>query len=75
MPRIAIHGWAAVFNDEEQVTDAATLRRLDGLTYDEEASTDHLGGSPEGDALAAALDRGGALKFTYSEGGATCSRS
>jgi hypothetical protein len=68
MLRIAVHGWAAVIIDDEQITDAETLRRLDGLTYDDEVFTDYLGGPPEEDVLAAALHKGGMLRFSYTEG-------
>lgn len=68
MVRIAIHGWAAVFTEEEQVTDDVILRRLDGIAYDEEFFTDFLGDSSVEVALATALERGGNLRFQYSEG-------
>ena len=63
--RIAIRGWAAVFRDDEQVTAPEMLRPLDGLTYDDETFTDFLGGPEEEDALAAALESGGILRFGY----------
>jgi len=66
--RVAIHGFAAVFTEDEQVTDPVILSRLNGLAYDEEVFTDYLGGSPEEEALAAALERSGTLAFSYAEG-------
>jgi hypothetical protein len=60
---------AAVFRDEEQVSDTAVLRSLDGLAYDEERFTDYIGGPPEEDELAAALEPGGIIRFGYQDGG------
>ena len=69
MPRIVIRGAAAVFSDDEQVTDPAILQSLDGLVYDEERFTDYIGGPPEEDELAAALDEpGGIISFRYHDG-------
>ena len=68
MSRIVIRGVAAVFREEQRVTEVAVLRSLDGMVYDDELFTDHLGGPPEEDALAAALAPGGALRFTHRPG-------
>ncbi len=68
MPRIFIRGAAAVFRDDEQVTDHNVLRSLSGLVYDEERFTDYIGGSPEEDALAEALEPGGIISFGYCDG-------
>lgn len=68
MARVCIRGAAAVFRDDEQVTDPAVLRSLDGLAYDEERFTDYIGGPPEEDQLAAALEPGGIISFAYREG-------
>jgi hypothetical protein len=68
MPRIVIRGSAAVFRDDERITDVVVLRSLAGLAYDEERSTDYLGGPPEENALAAALEPGGIIAFGYREG-------
>jgi hypothetical protein len=68
MPRIVIRGAAAVFRDDEQVTDPGVLRSLDGLAYDEERFTDYIGGPAAEDELAAALEPGGIIRFGYSEG-------
>src|SRR4051812_35548163 len=68
MVRIAVRGRAAVFRKDEQVTDPSVLRSLDGLAYDDERFTDYLGGPAEEDLLAAALENGGSLRFTYHEG-------
>jgi hypothetical protein len=67
-PRIIIRGSAAVFRDVDRVTDPAILRTLDGLEYGKEIFTDYIGGPPEEDALAAALERGGIIRFTYRDG-------
>ncbi|MFO0847832.1 MAG: hypothetical protein U0871_04615 [Gemmataceae bacterium] len=67
MPRIVIRGQAAVFRDDDPVTDSEVLRALDGLVYDDERFTDYLGGPGE-DELAAALESGGVLLFDYREG-------
>jgi hypothetical protein len=66
--RIIIRGSAAVFRDDEQITDPAILRSLDGLVYDEERFTDYLGGPPEEDEVAAALEPGGVIRFSYRRG-------
>lgn len=68
MTRIVIQGCAAVFRDDEQITDPKVLRSLDGLVYDEERFTDYLGGSPEENAVVEALEPGGILKFGFREG-------
>jgi hypothetical protein len=68
MSRIIIQGAAAVFRDNERVTDPAVLRSLDGLVYDEERFTDYLGGPPEEDQLATALEPGGIIRFSYHDG-------
>src|SRR5262249_32182189 len=68
MVRIVIRGSAAVFRDDEPVTDPGILRSLDGLGYDEERFTDYLGGPPEEDPVAAALEPGGSIQFGYLEG-------
>jgi hypothetical protein len=68
MARIIIRGAAAVFRSDEQVTDHGVLGSLDGLVYDEERFTDYIGGPPEEDELAAALEPGGILSFGYRGG-------
>jgi hypothetical protein len=68
MPRIVIRGLAAVFQGDEQVSDPAVLRSLDGLVYDEERFTDYIGGREDEDVLAAALEPGGIISFRYVEG-------
>ena len=68
MPRVVIRGAAAVFRDDKQVNDPAILRLLDGLVYDEEQFTDYLGGPLEEDKLAAALEPGGIIRFSYRDG-------
>ena len=69
MARIVIRGAAAVFRDDEQVTDPGVMRSLDGLAYDEERFTDYIGGRPEEDELAAALEPGGIISFRYQDDG------
>ncbi len=68
MARILVRGWAAVFHDDEPVTDPAVLRSLDGLVYDEETFTDFLGVSDSQKVLLRALESGGSLRFRYQEG-------
>jgi hypothetical protein len=68
MIRIFICGWAAVFLEDEQVTDLTVLRTLDGLVYDDERFIDYLDAGPAEDTVAAALEPGGVIRFGYSEG-------
>ncbi len=68
MPRIVIRGAAVVYRADEQVTDPVILRSLDGLVYNDERFTDYLGGPPDEDVLAAALEPGGSIQFGYVEG-------
>ena len=68
MLRIVVEGLAAVFREDDQITDASVLRSLDGLTYDDERFTDYLGGPPEEDILASALVSGGNLRFSHRDG-------
>src|SRR5262245_53937741 len=68
MPRIIIQGSAAVFRDDEPVGDLIVLQSRDGVVYDDERFTDYLGGPPEEDTLAAALEPGGNIRFGYREG-------
>jgi hypothetical protein len=69
MTRIIIRGWAAVFRDDDvQITDPSVLRSLGALMYDDERFTDYLGGPPEEDAVAAALEPGGSIRFGYRDG-------
>jgi hypothetical protein len=68
MGKITIRGAAAVYREDEQVIDPAILRSLDGLVCDEERFTDYIGAAPPEDAVAAALEPGGLLQFSYEEG-------
>jgi hypothetical protein len=68
MARIVIRGSAAVYSNDEQVSDPVILRSLDGVVYDEERFTDYIGGPPAEDTVAAALEPGGAIQFGYVEG-------
>ncbi len=70
MARIVVRGWAAVFLEDEPMTDPAVLRTLDGVVYDDERFTDYLGDfEDEGEVtLATALESGGNLRFGYKEG-------
>jgi len=65
MSRIVIRGLAAVFRGDEPVRDPVLLRSLDGVVYDDERFTDYLGGPPEEDAVCAALEPGGNIRFSY----------
>jgi hypothetical protein len=64
-PRITIQGRAAVYLGDDRVTEPDILRSLDGLTCDDETFTDFIGGTKEEDVLAAALEKGGILRFGY----------
>ncbi|MGP0068584.1 MAG: hypothetical protein ACLQGP_33915 [Isosphaeraceae bacterium] len=68
MARIVVRGWAAVFQNDEPVTDPAVLRILDGLVYEDEWFTDYLGKSKAQMVLLNALESGGSLRFGYQEG-------
>lgn len=68
MARVVIQGVAAVFRDDTQVTDVAVLQSLDGVLYDEERFTDYIGGPPAENEVAAALEPGGMIRFTYTGG-------
>jgi hypothetical protein len=68
MSRIIIRGAAAVFREDERITDPGVLRSLGGLVYDEERFTDYLGGPPAENELAAALEPGGVISFGFREG-------
>ena len=68
MIRICIRGYAAVFLVDEQVVDPNVLRTLGSVKYDDERFTDYLGGPQEEDALAAVLEPGGIIEFSYCEG-------
>jgi hypothetical protein len=72
MSRIVIRGLAAVFDDDVRITDPSVLRKLSGVRYDGERFTDYLGGPPEEDALAEALEPGGGLSFEYADDGGDC---
>lgn len=66
--RIVISGWAAVFEGNDRITYPLVLRKLDGLVYDDECFTDHIGGTEFEDTLSASLERGGSLRFKYLPG-------
>ena len=66
--RIVIRGWAAVYRDDEQVSEPTVIRTLDGLVYDDEKFTDHIGGTDEENSLAEALESGGSLRFGCDDG-------
>jgi hypothetical protein len=68
MPTVAIEGVATVFRNDQQVTDPRILASLVPLAYEDEVFTDYLGGTPVQDALQAALERSGVLKFTHVPG-------
>jgi hypothetical protein len=66
--QIFIRGWAAVFQNEDQIIEPEVLRTLDGLTYEDEKFTDFIGGTEEEDNLVAVLESGGFLRFGYTPG-------
>jgi hypothetical protein len=68
--RYVVWGWAAVFDpDGGLVADRSVLRDLSGYVDDEDlCATDYLGGTDEEDRLAAALERGGRLRFDLRDG-------
>ena len=68
MARIVVRGWAAVFRDDEPVTDPSVLRALDGVVYDDEWFTDYLWCLGGPDRPLDALEFGGCLRFCYTEG-------
>ncbi len=63
-------GWAAVFDlAGREVTDVAVLRQLAGFVNEEDApATDYIGGTPEEDTIAEALEPSGQLRFTLRDG-------
>jgi hypothetical protein len=64
--RYVIWGWAAVFNAEGgEVTDRDVLRQLaDFVDEDDSPATGYIGGTPEQDAIAEALEPSGRLRFS-----------
>src|SRR5262245_23548382 len=68
--RYVIWGWAAVFDpDGQEVNDLAILRQLAGFVDEEDLyATDYIGGTPEEDEIAAALERSGQIRFALHEG-------
>jgi hypothetical protein len=68
--RYIIWGWAAVFDvDGEEVTDRAVLGQLAGFVdADDLLATDYIGGTPEEDAVADALEPSGRLRFALRDG-------
>jgi hypothetical protein len=68
MPTVAIEGLAAVYRNDEQVTDPLVLASLVPLAYEDEVFTDYLGGTELQDALQGALERSGVLRFTHVPG-------
>src|SRR5687768_18449487 len=68
MPTVAIEGLAAVFRNDEQVTNPVVLASIVPLAYEDEVFTDYLGGTEVQDALQGALERSGVLRFTHVPG-------
>jgi hypothetical protein len=68
--RYVIWGWAAVFDsDGGRVTDRAILRQLaDFVDDDDLLATDYIGGTPEEDTIAEALEPSGRLRFSLRDG-------
>jgi hypothetical protein len=61
---IRISGNAEVTDGRgNRITDLAVLKSLDGLLYDDEKFTDHLGGPARENALVSLLEEGGILQF------------
>jgi hypothetical protein len=65
LPQVAIRGFAAVFRDDQQVTDPATLRSLVPLSYDDELFSDYLADANLDKALVDAIAPSGKLRFDY----------
>ena len=65
MPQVAIRGFAAVFRDDQQVTDPATLKRLVPLSYDDELFSDYLADANLDKSLVEAIAPSGKLRFDY----------
>jgi hypothetical protein len=70
MPTIVVQGLAAVYRDDERVTDPQVLASLVPLVFDDDDAvfTDYLGGTPLQDELRSALERSGVLRFTHAPG-------
>lgn len=68
--RYVIWGWAVVFDPEgNEITDLKVLRQLAGFVDEEDfLATDYIGGSPEEDAIASALEPSGRLRFAIRDG-------
>jgi hypothetical protein len=68
--RYIIWGWATVFDaDGREVTDRDVLRQLSVFVDEEDLfATDYIGGTPEENAIVAALERSGQLRFALRDG-------
>jgi hypothetical protein len=68
--KYVIWGWAIVCDEQgNQVQDRAILRELANYVDEPDLyQTDYLGGTPEENALAEALERSGQLRFSLREG-------
>ena len=65
MPQVAVRGFAAVFRDDQQVTEPATLSKLVPLSYDDELFSDYLADANLDKDLVAAIVPSGKLRFDY----------
>ncbi len=68
--RYVIWGWATVFDpDGEEITDLDVLFQLAGIVdQDDSPATDYIGGTPQEDVIAAALEPSGRLRFALRDG-------
>lgn len=68
--KYVIWGWAVVFDANGNVaTDPVVLSELAQFIDPEDLyQTDYIGGTPEEDAIAEALDRSGQLRFFFQDG-------
>ena len=69
MLRYVIWGWATVFDPEgREVHDRAVRQQLAGFVDKEDLyATDYIGGTPDEDEIAGALERSGQLLFSLHE--------
>jgi hypothetical protein len=65
LPQVAIRGFAAVFRDDQQVTDPQTLSALVPLSYDDELFSDYLADANLDKSLVNAIAPSGTLRFDY----------
>jgi hypothetical protein len=65
LTKLAIRGFAAVFRDDQQVTDPAALARLVPVSYDDELFSEYLPDAGLDRSLVDAIAPSGHLRFDY----------